>query len=221
MFFLDKISVIVLGFSFLPLTIPFKINLQKTCPHNMAPINDKTCMDIYEWPNKKGGYPLVGASGLPEPRDEKTNQMWDAQSLCKSVGKRVCWDNEWITACKGKNNAKYPWGNTVPMYIPGEFDSHLACNFGKKYIGVDEKKIYMRDKHEMARLDMREPSGSRQECKSATGIFDMTGNVEEWVRCKGKTGWCLAGRYWSELRECTRVVQDHAPKWHYYQTGFL
>ena len=232
---LNKINVIIIGLSFFPFTpiafsspttpvVPpmgLQLETRLQCPSDMVQVNDKVCIDKYEWPNKKGSYPLIGASGLPEVRDKKANQVWDAKTLCNSVGKRVCWDTEWISACKGKNNAKYPWGNDVPGYIPGEFDSHLACNFGKQYVsGRDEYKIYRRDKKEMARLDMREPSGSRQACKSAVGAYDMTGNVEEWVRCKNKTGWCLAGRYWAQLRECKRIVRGHAPRWHYYETGF-
>jgi hypothetical protein len=217
--FIKFIQIPVISTSFLVLANAG--NLKKpTCPADMVAVNNNTCIDKYEWPNKKGELPLVGASGLPEPRDIKNKETWDADSFCKSVGKRVCWADEWVKACKGKNNSPYPWGSQVPKYIPGEFDSHLACNFGKQYIGPDEYKIYLRDKKEMARLDLREPSGERNQCKSEVGAFDMVGNVEEWVRCRSKTGWCLAGRYWSELYRCDQLIGSHAPKWHYYQSGF-
>ncbi|MFL5319514.1 MAG: formylglycine-generating enzyme family protein [Myxococcaceae bacterium] len=65
------------------------------------------CIDVYEYPNKRGGSPTVNVS-------------WnDAKRLCEGKGKRLCSEAEWEKACKGPGNARFPYGNT--------FDPN-ACN---------------------------------------------------------------------------------------------
>jgi formylglycine-generating enzyme required for sulfatase activity len=65
------------------------------------------CIDIYEYPNRRGAAPAVNIS-------------WsDAKRTCESKGKRLCSEEEWEKACKGAGNARFPYGN--------QFDAN-ACN---------------------------------------------------------------------------------------------
>lgn len=65
------------------------------------------CVDVYEFPNKRGSSPTVNVS-------------WnDAKRLCEGRGKRLCSEAEWEKACKGPGNARFPYGN--------QFDPN-ACN---------------------------------------------------------------------------------------------
>jgi hypothetical protein len=190
-----------------------------TCPSDMVPTGRGTCIDRFEWPNKRGVKPLVGASGVAEEEDLKEGRVMDAERLCASVGKRVCYRREWISACQGPEKALYPFGNELPKYNPDQQDG--LCNYDKWFRPVNERKVARRDQDEMDRLDQSDPSGSRQSCRSESGAFDMMGNAEEWVRCPGtKHGWCLMGRFWSSPEPCTYAVSSHAPKWHYYESGF-
>jgi eukaryotic-like serine/threonine-protein kinase len=69
------------------------------CPNNTVRI-DKFCIDIYEYPNDIGYYPLV-------------NKTWfQAQADCSKRGKRLCTSKEWERACKGEIESRYPYGNT-------------------------------------------------------------------------------------------------------------
>ncbi len=61
---------------------------------------DAFCIDIFEFPNRKGS----------TPRTSLTHS--DAQRECQSQGKRLCAEAEWEKACKGPGNAKWPYGNT-------------------------------------------------------------------------------------------------------------
>lgn len=190
------------------------------CPVGTVPVDAAVCIDRYEWPNVHGERPLIGASAEPEERDVERGETWDAVALCASVGKRVCTLREWVGACRGDGGARYPWGDRLPRFTPGE--RALPCNADRRHRGVrSEVAIYRRDPVEFARLDQREPSGAR-DCVSASGAVDMVGNVEEWVRCPGvgRYGWCLMGRFWAEPRSCEYAVTVHAPRWHYYNTGF-
>lgn len=178
-----------------------------SCPTDMAPTGGGTCIDRHEW-SRPDGRPLVGASALPEPDMPDLS----ADTLCRSAGKRVCEREEWQRACSER--VRFPYGE---QHEPGR------CNDEKQWKSVDEAKVAHRDRAEFARLDGSEKVGSRDGCASPSGAFDMIGNVEEWVRCReGRFGWCLVGGYWASRgsRTCESAVLIHAPRWHYYQTGF-
>ena len=58
-----------------------------------------TCMDRYEYPNKKGEAPRVQVS-------------WEqASELCASGEKRLCTSEEWERACRGTARNLYAYGN--------------------------------------------------------------------------------------------------------------
>jgi len=186
-----------------------------TCPADMVETGTGTCIDRYEWPNKKGVKPLLGISGVQEPWDDEGLVM-DAERLCASAGKRVCQLDEWRKACRGPGGASYPFGGKLPKL---ERREDAPCNFAQFYREVNEMKVWHRDAKHMAYLDQSWPAGSREACRSASGAYDMVGNGEEWVRCpKGTDGWCLVSRYWAEAVTCDAVIMGHAPKWHYYTT---
>lgn len=178
------------------------------CPLDMVSTGVGTCIDRLEW-RRPDGRPLVGASGLPEP---DAREDLSADTACRSIGKRVCEREEWAAACSA--GEKYPYGE---RYTPG------VCNDARRWKTVDEARVAHRDPRELDRLDGSDLAGSHPECRSPSGAMDMVGNVEEWVRCReGKYGWCLVGGYWASrgARSCASAILTHAPRWHYYQTGF-
>jgi len=187
------------------------------CPRDMVLARAGVCIDRYEWPNQRGQKPLLAVSGIAETEDLEAERVLDAERLCASVGKRVCYDDEWRDACKGPHAARFPFGSTLPEFVPG--DGSGLCNYDKLYRGpVDERKVFLRDEHELERLNQSEPAGARPECTSAAGAVDMMGNAEEWVRRRDGS-YALAGRYWSEPWSCNSLAVGHAPNWHYYQSG--
>lgn len=58
------------------------------------------CIDIFEYPNKRGVMPKTNVS------------LQEAESLCQKIGKRLCTEEEWEKACKGPGNTRFPYGNT-------------------------------------------------------------------------------------------------------------
>ena len=169
-----------------------------------ATLRKHFCMDRFEYPNLPGEKPLVMKSWL------------EARVVCASAGKRLCNDSEWTLACEGPERLPYPYGLARDA---------TACNIDKPPINVHEEDLrnLARRDAETKRLWQGEPSGARDRCKSAFGVQDMTGNVDEWVvNEKGKPHRsALKGGYWSWVRgRCRPLTDGHAEDFRYYQIGF-
>jgi formylglycine-generating enzyme required for sulfatase activity len=76
----------------------------------------------------------------------------------------------------------------------------------------------------MEELDQREPIGSRPDCTSPFGAFDINGNVNEWVdrpgeRAPWRSG--LKGGWWGPSRSrCRPIVTSHDENYVGYEVGF-
>jgi formylglycine-generating enzyme required for sulfatase activity len=162
------------------------------------------CIDRYEWPNRAGALPAVSLT------------WYEAKRSCQAIGKRLCEDSEWTLACEGQERLPYPYGYTR---------NDDACNIDKTYRFPDNfvYDALATRAAEVARLDQREPSGSRASCVSPYGVHDMAGNVDEWVVNETCTPHCsgLKGGYWGPVRtRCRPMTVAHDEGFHYYQSGF-
>ncbi|HRI68362.1 MAG TPA: SUMF1/EgtB/PvdO family nonheme iron enzyme [Polyangium sp.] len=120
------------------------------------------CIDMYEYPNLQGVKPVVMAD-------------WnDAMRACQVEGKRLCTVEEWEFACEGPGMWPYPYG--------AERD-RTACNIDRDEEAPDADALSRPDRvgTEVERIDKRVKSGSMPRCVSPFGVYDMTGNVDEWV----------------------------------------
>ncbi len=166
------------------------------------------CMDRYEYPNVPGVLPVVMVSYL------------EADDACRAEGKRLCTEDEWTFACEGEERVPYPYGY--------ERDA-TACNIDRPYNMPDFEAFNDSRKiaPEMERLDQRVLSGSRPRCVSPFGVFDMTGNVDEWTRNptpkpeKNVDISSLKGGYFGPIRaRCRPVTRSHNRWFRFYQVGF-
>ena len=79
-----------------------------------------------------------------------------ASTACRAAGKSLCDQKEWNGACQGPDRNGYPYGDT---YIAD------MCNGDAYGAGAPF------------------PTGSLSGCEGGvTGLFDMSGDVWEWVR---------------------------------------
>ena len=148
--------------------------------------------------------------------------FYDAERACADAGKRVCKESEWVAACEGPDETPFPYGWRR---------SPEKCNFDNKWVGPSLARVYSKDSEiqraELLRLDRSLPSGSRPECKSGFGVFDLTGNVDEWVRADVERGnrrsrfAGLKGGAWGHVRNaCRPVTTSHPPDFKYYFISF-
>jgi sulfatase modifying factor 1 len=161
------------------------------------------CIDRFEYPNRKGEYPLLYVN-------------WnEANELCDGEDKRLCTENEWTFACEGEEGMPYPYG-----YVR---DAE-ACIVDKTWVPYFPKAFSTPEgtMHELDRLWQGAPSGARPRCKSSFGVYDMTGNVDEWTRASSREGRqsILKGGYWGPVRtRCRPSTRAHGELHAFYQQG--
>ncbi|MEZ4269931.1 MAG: SUMF1/EgtB/PvdO family nonheme iron enzyme [Myxococcota bacterium] len=80
---------------------------------------------------------------------------YQAKSACMNAGKRLCTVDEWEIACRGPDQRIYPYADTL---------DESACNGFFNFAAQNPLQ-----------------SGSLSTCGSAFGVYDMSGNLEEWV----------------------------------------
>lgn len=164
------------------------------------------CIDRFEYPNRRGEYPIIMVS------------WYEARDACKAEGKRLCTEDEWTFACEGEEATPYPNG-----YVRDP----EACLNDRPWRPFHGDALVPRSgegaRLELDRLWQGLPSGARPLCKSTFGVYDMTGNVDEWTRSSipGERPSVLKGGYWGPVRtRCRPATKAHDESHLFYQQGF-
>jgi formylglycine-generating enzyme required for sulfatase activity len=164
------------------------------------------CIDRFEYPNRRGAYPVIAVT------------WFEARDLCAEGGKRLCSEDEWTFACEGSEALPYPYG-----YVR---DAD-ACVIDRRNPAFDETALSRRTSPafapELDRLWRGEESGARARCRSSFGVYDLTGNVDEWTSSTRSGGYrsILKGGYWGRIRaRCRPSTRAHGETFYFYQQGF-
>jgi len=93
-----------------------------------TPGGGEICVDVYEWPNKRGAAPQSYVS------------LYQAMDSCFSVRKRLCTSDEWTAACGGPERWKYTYGEVYEWNTCAVRDTSAHRSGGKSecrsYYGV-------------------------------------------------------------------------------------
>jgi formylglycine-generating enzyme len=178
----------------------------QTLRQELKTVPRAVCMDTYEYPNRKGEYPLTVVTYA------------EANAYCTRENKRICTETEWTFACEGEEGRPYPYGYARDA---------KACPIDRPRIEPPEDTFIPRTMHRTAlgidQMWQGERSGDYASCVSPFGVHDMTGNVDEWTRSVRKWGYpmILKGGHWSYVRgRCRPQTRGHGPRYVNVETGF-
>ncbi len=135
-------------------------------------------IDRYEYPNQKDMHPTSMLS------------LQAAKERCAQKGKRLCTAQEWRYACQNGREDRYVYG---VKHEAKKCLSNQRLKEGHTSL-IAKEKGYAK-------------SGSYEDCQTESGIFDMVGNLEEWVLddWRGLTGNLEGGAWYSHwsYADCT------------------
>jgi formylglycine-generating enzyme len=228
------------------------------CPPEMTHIG-RYCVDRWEghlvtknsdgtttlWPHharpENGVFMAQSAKGVfPQAYISRV----EAKAACKEAGKRLCSRSEWMRACKGSRGFRYPYGNE---------GKRGACNTGKPHLlftffGAN-RGGWTYEKFNDPKLN-QEPgflakSGDYETCHSNEDVYDIVGNLHEWINddvgtdieqvlekdgverkeqpWRAGNGMFMGGFFSTTVEHgpgCTYTTIAHEPTYHDYSTGF-
>lgn len=168
---------------------------KRRCPAEMERIG-RYCIDKWEAhlvSRNADGEEVVHPRNIP-PDPEKTFEarsapnVWpqghisrvQSEGACKAAGKRLCAWIEWRRACQGSKWWRWPYGNELAAGKCNSGKNHLI----RKMFGDDPNKWETKHFND-PRLNHLEgflaKTGAHPECVSPDGLYDMVGNLHEWV----------------------------------------
>lgn len=143
-----------------------------------------------------------------------------AADACERAGKRLCSDLEWKRACSGPDGTTYPYGETRE---PGRCNDSRVQHPAVQYFGTTDSEIYSHiDNACLNQLPLSlDPAGTRTDCVTADGAFDMMGNLHEWTSNPAGT---FRGGFYVDTKlngnGCDYVTTAHDTSHWDYSTGF-
>jgi formylglycine-generating enzyme len=204
------------------------------CRRGMASIDGRYCIDRYE-----ASLIEVLAGGEERPfspftaiRSEHVRAVSEpsvypqgyisarqAAQACRASGKRLCTPAEWQQACRGPENKKFGYATERQV---GRCNDHgknpIITFFGNRYDATTMNRP------ELNQLEgTLAKTGEHSGCSNEYGVFDMVGNLHEWVADPNGT---FYGGYYQDVGSighgegCGYVTKAHEARYHDYSTGF-
>jgi hypothetical protein len=221
------------------------------CPENMALVERgklRFCVDRYEaslehlksdgarepWPSNQR-LDGIEREMVAVSREGEKPQGYisgaQAKVACENAGKRLCAREEWLAACRGPDETLYPYGEERRANVCNDrfktLDHHPVVTLYKANTPPDA------DPHEMWMPRwMNDPrlhelpytvakTGEFAECTNEYGVYDMVGNLHEWI--DDPAGTFLGGFFMDTFQNgegCSYRTHGHEFEYHDYSTGF-
>lgn len=212
------------------------------CPADMALVGDRVCVDRWEGAiveSVPGGAERLWSPYVPIDGHESSVRAVSrpgvvpqgyisgkqAEGACRASGKRLCSGGEWQNACRGPEQTRFPYGadrrggacndDIRPVHPVPEVGILLGITRGSLWReGMNQALINQLP-------DTLLPTGDRAECTNGYGVFDMVGNLHEWVNDPDGT---FRGGYYMDTSHngegCAYATTAHDFTYHDYSTGF-
>lgn len=149
----------------------------------------------------------------------------EAESACRASGKRLCTASEWELGCRGPQNTQFPYGNERRAHVCNDdIRARHPVIEAVHMAGLPHDKTW-KDGMNLPTInqlpDSLLPTGDRSECVTPDGLFDMVGNLHEWVADADGT---FRGGYYMDTSKngdgCSYQTTAHDFDYHDYSTGF-
>ncbi len=212
------------------------------CPPDMASIDDRYCIDRYEaslvelLPNgeerpfspflsldAQKPFPVVRAISVGHVVPQGYISELQAKTACARSGKRLCKPTEWRAACKGPDHTTYGYGTQNEARRCNDHGrAPMAAVFG---LGGNSDPKQWGPRMNDPQLNQVDgtvaKTGDHSGCTNGYGVYDMVGNVHEWVDDPDGT---FLGGYYLDIHQngdgCDYRTGAHDVWYHDYSTGF-
>jgi len=125
------------------------------------------CIDRYEALVEGSGANATAGSAEGQLPTEEIS-WFDAGRACRNAGFRLCSADEWMQACSGttgEDGRAFPYGD--------EYEQE-RCNSAQDGTAADGRRLA--------------PAGSFERCVTPEGVYDLSGNLGEWLQDSDPTG---------------------------------
>ncbi len=211
------------------------------CPVEMALVADRVCVDRWEatvtrleagkevplspylsLDHLEGTLRAQSSAGVVPQGYISGHQ---AERACRAAGKRLCTSTEWELGCRGPKGTQFPYGaERRAKACNDDVRSHHPVVEATHREGLPGNKAWL-DGMNLAVInqlpDTLAKSGERSECVTSDGLYDMVGNLHEWVA--DADGTFRGGYYMDTTRNgdgCSYQTTAHDFEYHDYSTGF-
>jgi hypothetical protein len=211
------------------------------CPAEMALVDDRVCVDRWEASivervpgGEKAWSPFLPIDGR-ESRVRAVSRPGvvpqgyisgkQAALACGASGKRLCRVDEWEHACRGPSNFQFPYGDQRRAGACNDDirSVHPVAEVGHM-LGIPHERLWHEGMNQAIINQLPDtllPTGSRAECTNAYGVYDMVGNLHEWIDDPDGT---FRGGYYMDTSKngdgCSYKTTAHDFTYHDYSTGF-
>jgi formylglycine-generating enzyme required for sulfatase activity len=148
-----------------------------------------------------------------------------AEKACAASGKRLCSPREWRTACKGPERMRYGYSNAnEPRRCNDYGRGPVTLLFGRQFDPGNQKE-WTFERMNAPELNQvsgtLSPTGAHPDCTNGFGVYDMVGNLHEWVSDPEGT---FQGGYYQDTHingeGCDYTTKAHNFTYQDYSTGF-
>ena len=185
-------------------------------------VDEKNCAIAPHSPYEMKSSDRVRAVSRPGVHPQAHITLEQAGAACERSGKRLCSDAEWLRACRGEHDYRFPYG---PSYERGRCNDVGSSPFFKLFgreppASILSSPIALNN----PRLNQQgglAKTGNFAGCRTPEGVFDLVGNLHEWTSDPKGT---FRGGYYRDAREhgpgCSYVTKGHDAHYRDYSTGF-